>query len=180
MKNSLHVRRVYWSSLNSPMCYVWDYGIASNWIFMGFMWTGELSVLPSMPTDISCFMNAFRLHAPDVCHFSCTSQSSCYQQIRPRSIRSGQTSDLTTSYRGSHALWEQSHTQFHHNVHMSKIKKKKKKEERKENIIMWRADTNNCIQSVRHTALWYTFYHQNWKLHQNNKCCCCCPGLVQD
>lgn len=42
---------------------------------------------------------------------------------------------------------------------------------------MWRADTNNCTQSARHSfVVFYTFYHQTWKPHWKY----CCPGPVQD
>lgn len=93
MKISLYVRRVYWSSLNNPMCCVWDYGITSNWIFMWVMWTAGLPMLHGMQTES---IMVHERHAPG-CHvmrdFSCTFQCSCYQQIGSTSIKSVQISD---------------------------------------------------------------------------------------
>ena len=62
MKNSLHVKWVYWTSLNNPMYYVWRSGIATNWIFMGPMWTVGSPICPhGMQTKYVSWMVLARL-----------------------------------------------------------------------------------------------------------------------
>lgn len=50
----------------------------------------------------------------------------------------------------------------------AKEKKKRKKKNKGRKISSCGEQIQIIVSRVWGTALWYTFYHQNWKLHQNN------------
>lgn len=86
MKKSLHVRQVYWSSMNNPTCYVWNCGITSNWIFMGATWTAGLPMCHSILTWNmlhECFIPGSHVMCDFHWHLSVQPLSASHVRIHP-------------------------------------------------------------------------------------------------